>query len=211
MKLRYRIITHACFFIFGIITTIAIPIFKWSVIAPIFGRQVDIKKSIDGLALKEGVVLEPSTKIQIQSQAASQNIVISQEYPCSQGYNYRQSINLVNHTAVMTYQDNWQAFWLGVGNADSKIKNFKNPSLFLNFNGNVQVKIDEKSSKGWIETDPNFMYFYKTDGSMQPGQGFRLNPLFIKFPNEGIYKVSYSITADNELPISGEFSTKVVK
>lgn len=111
----------------------------------------------------------------------------------------------------MTHQNDWQAFWLGIGNADSKVKNFKNPSLFLNFDGNVQIKVDEKSSKGWIETDPNFTYFYKTDGSMQQGQGFRLNPLFVKFPMEGIYNVPYSITADNELPISGEFSIKVVK
>ena len=211
MKLRHKIISHICFFIFGIVITIAIPIFKWSVIAPIFGRQVDIKKSIDGLALKEGVVLEPSTKVVIQSQSILPNIIISQEYPCFQGYNYRQSINLIAHPAVMTYQDNLQAFWIGIGNADNKIKNFKNPSLFLNFNGEVQIKVDEKSSKGWLETDPNFTYFYKADGSMQPGQGFRLNPIFVKFPKEGSYRVSYSITADNELPISGEFSIKVVK
>jgi hypothetical protein len=211
MILNRKLISHICVYFFGIFTTIAVPIIKWSVIAPIFGRQVDIKKSIDGLALKDGVVLEPSTKVPIQPYSTLPNIVISQEYPCSQGYNYRQSINLITHPAVITYQDDWQALWLGMGNADGKIKNFKNPSLFLNFNGNTQIKVNEKSSKGWVETDPNFMYFYKAEGSMQPGQGFRLNPLFIRFPKEGIYKVSYSITADNELPISGEFSIKVVK
>ena len=111
----------------------------------------------------------------------------------------------------MTYQDDWQPFWFGIMNISKKIQNLENPGLFLNFNGKMQVKVDGKASTGWVEMDPNFSYYLKTIGSVQPGSGVRLNPLFVKFPAEGTYSISYSITSDNKLPISGQFDVRVVK
>jgi hypothetical protein len=218
MRLRYKILIKLVIYILGIFTVVAIPIIKWSIIAPIFGRKVDIKKSIDGLALKDGVVLERFTVKSNQPIETSLNIkeykpdiFISQEYPSSQGFGYQQSINLNTHPAVMTYQDGWQPFWFGISNVSAKLQNLGNPCLFLNFNGKMQAKVDGKASIGWVEMDPNFTYYLKTIGSVQPGLGVRLNPLFVKFPAEGIYTISYSITSDNKLPISGQFNVKVVK
>jgi len=218
MRLRYRILIQLIIYILGIFTAVSMPIIKWSIIAPLFGRKVDIKKSIDGLALKEGVVLERFTVISNQPIETSLNIreytpdiIISQEYPSSQGFTYQNSINLNTHFAVITYQNDWQPFWLGIMNVSTKIQNLNNPGLFLNFDGKMQVKVDEKASIGWVEMDPNFTYYLKTIGSVQPSSGARLNPLFVKFPAEGIYSISYSITSDNKLPISGKFDVKVVK
>jgi hypothetical protein len=218
MRLRYKILIQLIIYILGIFTAVSKPIIKWSIIAPLFGRKVDIKKSIDGLALKEGVVLERFTVIPNQPIETPLNIndyrpdiIISQEYPSSQGFGYQQSINLNAHFAVMTYQNDWQPFWLGISNVSAKLQNLGNPGLFLNFNGKTQVKIDEKASSGWVEMDPNFTYYLKSMGAVQPGSGIRLNPLFVKFPTEGIYSISYSITSDNKLPISGKFDVKVVK
>jgi hypothetical protein len=218
MKLRYKILKYLVIYLSGIFTAVTIPIIKWSIIAPLFGRKVEIKKSIDGLALRDGVILEPAAKISKQAiglplatKEYRSNIIVSQEYPSSQGLNYQESVNLNKHTAVMTYKNDWQPFWLGINNVNAKTKNLENPILFLNFHGKIQVKIDDNSSKGWVEMDPNFTYFLKTQGSIQPGSGFRLNPLLVKFSEEGIYSVSYSITSDNELPTSGEFLIKVVK
>lgn len=205
-------------YILGILTAVFMPVIKWSIIAPIFGRTVDIKKTIDGLALKEGVVLERFKVILSQPietaldiREYKPDIVISQEYPSSQGFTYQKSINLNARYAVMTYQNDGQPFWLGIMNVSPKIQNLENPGLFLNFNGKIEVRVDEKASIGWAEIDPNFSYYLKTIGSVQPGSGVRLNPLFVKFPSEGIYSISYSITSDNKLPISGQFDIRVVK
>ncbi len=218
MRFRYRISIHLIIYILGILTAVSVPIIKWSIIAPLFGRRVHIKKTIDGLALKEGVVLERFTAITSQPietalkrRENSPDIIISQEYPSSQGFSYQKSINLNVHYAVMTYQNDWQPFWLGMMNVGTRIQNLENPGLFLNFNGKFQVKVDEKASIGWVEMDPNFSYYLKTIGAVQPGSGVRLNPLFVKFPAEGAYSISYSITSDNKLPISGQFDVKVVK
>lgn len=214
MRLRYKLLINLCIYVFGILTAVAIPIIKWSIIAPIFGRKVDIKKSIHGLALKEGIILETLSKQLIGTLDTTKHIpsvIISQEYPNSQGFNYRQSINLSTHPAVMSYQSDWQPFWLGIGNISKKLKNLNNPTIFLNFHGQIKVKVDENTSIGWAETDPNFTYFLKTKGSIQPGQRIRLNPLFVKFPKVGLYTVFYSITGDNQPPVSGNFNIKVVK
>lgn len=216
IKLRYKIIFNVIIYVLGVVTAVSIPIIKWSVISPFFGRKVDVNKSIDGLALKEGIVLKESSKFVTQPVEAKNTkkmlfpIIISQEYPSSQGFNYQQSINLSNKPAVMTYQDDWQPFWLGIGNANEEIENFKNPNLFLNFHGKIQIKITE-ASKGWTEMDPNFTYYLKTQGSIQPGQGYRLYPLYVKFPTKGLFVVSYTVTSDNALPVSGEFTIKVTK
>lgn len=213
-----KIFIQLVIYILGILTAVFIPIIKWSIIAPIFGRTVDIKKTIDGLALKEGVVLERFKVILSQPietaldiREYKPDIVISQEYPNSQGFTYQKSINLNAHYAVMTYQNDGQPFWLGIMNVSPKIQNLENPGLFLNFNGKIEVRVDEKASIGWAEMDPNFSYYLKTIGSVQPGSGVRLNPLFVKFPSEGIYSISYSITSDNKLPIPGQFDIRVVK
>lgn len=218
MRLRCKILIQLIVYLLGIFTVIALPIIKWSIIAPLFGRRVDIKKTIDGLALKDGVVLERFTVKSNQPIETSLNIkeyrpdvIISQEYPSSQGFSYQQNINLNTYPAVMTYQNDWQPFWFGISNVSAKLHNLGNPGLFLNFNGKMQVRVDEKASIGWVETDPNFTYYLKTIGLVQPGSGVRLNPLFVKFPAEGIYSVSYSITSDNKLPVSGQFDVKVVK
>lgn len=218
MRLRYKIFIQLIIYILGILTAVFMPIIKWSLIAPLFGRRVDIKKTIDGLALKEGVVLErfkvvlsQPIETALDMREYRPDIVISQEYPSSQGFTYQKSINLNAHYAVMTYQNDWQPFWLGIMNISVKIQNLENPALFLNFNGKTEVRVDEKVSSGWTETDPNFSYYLKTIGSVQPSSGVRLNPLFVKFPAEGIYSVSYSITSDNKLPISGQFDIRVVK
>jgi len=217
MKVRYKILINIICYVLGISTVVAVPIVKWSILAPIFGKKVDIKRSIDGLALKDGVILQNTISTKQQVGISSNiigyrpSIIVSQEYPSSQGFGYQQSIDLNAHSAVMTYQDSWQPFWLGISNAGTRVKNIQNPILFLNFKGKIKVKVDENSSQGWVETDPSYTYFLKTRNLIQPKSGIRLNPLFVEFPEEGTYSISYSVTADNELPISGEFDIKVVK
>ncbi|UCB57633.1 MAG: hypothetical protein JSV30_03365 [Candidatus Omnitrophota bacterium] len=136
--------------------------------------------------------------------------ILTQEYPSSQDYTYQDSINLITKPAVMTLEKNEQPFWLGIANLKMK-ENYKNPTLFLNFRGKVNVRADAKKSVGWEETDPNFTYFIKLNGGLQPLVTYRLDPLFVRFPEEGDYSVHFGIRGDNELPVDGDFTVKVRK
>jgi len=139
----------------------------------------------------------------------SKDISLTQEYPSSQGYIYRQSIDLRSNNAVMTWQDSEQPFWLGIYNAGGT--NFSNPTLFLEFKGKVKVKVDSSTSKGWAEIDPNVSYVHSAKGELQPRVLTILNPLYIKFPDEGIYEVECAVAGDNTTPITLDFKIKVQK
>jgi hypothetical protein len=136
-------------------------------------------------------------------------LYLSQEYPSSQGYNYTQSINLSSgKPAVMTFGSEPQGMWFGVGNIG--FVNANNPTIFLRFDGKCEVIAKPSESLGWLTMDPNKQFVIKANGSLQPGSGFKLNPLFIKFPFKGTYKTEYTITSDNNLPMSGIFTINVV-
>lgn len=141
--------------------------------------------------------------------AFSKDIAITQEYPSSQGYTYRQSIDLRSNPAVMTWQDSEQPFWLGIQNEDGT--NFSNPTLFLEFKGKVEVNVDTRESRGWVEVDPNISYMYSAKGDLQPGVLTRVKPLYIKFPDEGIYEVQGAVAGDNTRPITLNFKIRVQK
>ncbi len=136
-------------------------------------------------------------------------LYLSQEYPSSQGYNYTQSINLSKGSpAVMTFNNEEQGIWFGIGNIG--FVNANNPSLFLRFVSKCTVIAKPNESLGWLTMDPNKQFTIKTNGNLQPGSGFKLNPLFIKFPSDGVYKAEYTITSDNNPPISGNFTINVI-
>ncbi len=137
-------------------------------------------------------------------------IYLTQEYPSSQDYNYLQSINLKDKSAVVTWQENEQPFWVGIANMMLN-RNYKNPTLFLTFKDKVEVRVDPKGSVGWVEMEPDSQYFIKLNGDLQPLITYRLNPLFVKFANEGDYSVHFGIRGDNELPVDGDFIIKVKK
>lgn len=144
-----------------------------------------------------------------EKSAASSNLMLSQEYPTSQGYSYRQSIDLRSKPAVMTIQEGEQPFWLGIGNLGNW--NVSKPTLYLNFDGKVQIRVNKNKSRPWLEGDPNHSYSLKYNGQLQPGSDIRFNPLFVRFEKDDTYTVSYTITTDNEKPLSGTFEIKVVK
>jgi len=153
---------------------------------------------------------KPIESVQFKSEVKTPgSVFISQEYPRAQGYHYRQSIDLHSDDAVMTWQNSEQAFWLGIGNVGDT--NFSNPTLFLDFKREVKVKLDSGTSKGWIEIDPNISYVYSAKGVLQPGVLTRLNPLFVKFPDEGVYRVKCTVTGDDTPPIPLDFNIKVQK
>jgi len=136
-------------------------------------------------------------------------LFLSQENPASQGYTYRQSIDLRSKPVVMTFQAGEQPFWLAIGNAGNI--NASNPTLYLDFDGKVKVRADKNKSRPWLEGDPNHTYSAKYNTQIQPGSGIRLNPLFVRFEKDNTYTVSYTITTDNEKHLSGTFEIKVVK
>ena len=135
-------------------------------------------------------------------------VYLTQEYPSSQGYSYLQNINLKDKPAVMTWQENEQAFWVGIANMMVN-RNYKNPTLFLNFKDKIDVRTDPKDSTGWVEMEPDSQYYIKLNGDLQPLVTYRLNPLFVKFPEKGDCNASFGIRGDSELPIDGEFLIKV--
>lgn len=166
----------------------------------IFGYKFDLRKTIRLQAEKVGLGFKDTKPA----------VLLMQEYPAVEGISYRDSINLAVNPALMIWQENEQAFWVGI-QSQREGKNYNNPILFLNFNGKADVKVDPKNSIGWIETDPDFTYFIKLNGGIQPMTGIRINPLFIRFPEEGIYFVQYTITGDDEIPTQGVFPIKVHK
>lgn len=146
----------------------------------------------------------------VQFDKASGDVFVSQEYPNSQGYTYRQSIDLRSDPAVMTWQNSKQPFWLGIGNVGKN--NFLNPTLFLDFEREkVEIKLESSESRGWREIGPNVSYVHSAKGVLQPGVLTRLNPLYIKFPDEGTYRVKCTVTGDNTKPMPLNFNIKVQK
>ena len=135
------------------------------------------------------------------------NVFLTQEYPDFPGYSYQDSIDLSSTPAIMRWQKGEHAFWVGLGNAGKH--NFSNPTIFLDFKGEANIRVDSNYSKGWVETDPNFTYVNNVKENLQPGMGFRLNPLYVTFTKKGTYPVSYTITGDDYPPIRGEFNIKV--
>lgn len=167
-------------------------------ILPIFGDKLNVKKTVKSQAEKAGFVFE-NTK---------SPVVLTQEYPEVAGRSYRDSLNLSsNNPALMNWRENEQPFWLGI-QSQRKDKKYNNPTLFLDFKGKADVRVDQKESAGWVEMDPDFTYFIK-GVNIQPMTGIRLNPLFIKFPEEGIYFVQYTIAGDDEIPTRGVFHVEV--
>lgn len=169
-------------------------------ILPIFGYKFDLRKTIRLQAEKVGLGFKDTKPA----------VLLMQEYPAVEGISYRDSINLAVNPALMIWRENEQAFWVGI-QSQRESKNYNNPILFLNFNGKADVRVDSNNSVGWIETDPDFTYFIKLNGGIQPMTGIRINPLFIRFPEEGIYFVQYTITGDDEIPTQGVFPVKVHK
>lgn len=160
--------------------------------------------------IKNGAVNEEKDTNKKEIVAKVPNLYVSQEYPSSQNYQYTESIALSNsQPAVMTLRDGGQAMWFGLGNVD--LANVANPTLFLNFDGDFEIKTKDEESAGWLMLDPDRQFVMKIKGEVQPGSGLRLNPLFVKFPKPGVYKAQYSITTDNNLPKSGTFTIKVVE
>lgn len=137
------------------------------------------------------------------------NIYLSQEYPSSQGYNYRQNINLSDGiSAVMNLKDGEQPIWFGVVNRG--LRNIDNPVLFLHFEGDFDIKVAPDKSIGWSTMEPNKEFNIRIASSLQPSSGFKLHPLIVNFKTAGVYKARYTITSDNNLPKSGDFTIKVV-
>jgi len=183
--------------------------FFWSILA--FGSAF-ISQSESFKVSKEGFDFQrksiESTLIEEQSKVSSV-LFLSQEYPASQGYTYRQSIDLRSKPVVMTFQADEQPLWLAIGNVGNI--NASNPTLYLDFGGKVKVRADKNKSRPWLEGDPNHTYSAKYNAQIQPGSGIRLNPLFVRFEKDNTYTVSYTITTDNENHLSGTFEIKVVK
>jgi len=169
-------------------------------ILPRFGYKFDFRKTVKLQAEKAGLGFRDSKP----------PVVITQEYPAVEGISYRESINLAVNPALMIWRENEQAFWVGI-QSQREEKNYNNPTLFLNFNGKVDVRADPSQSSGWVEMDPDFTYFAKLNGNIQPTTGIRINPLFVKFPEEGIYFVQYTISGDDEIPTQGVFAIEVHK
>lgn len=165
-----------------------------------YGLEIDHKETVKLRAAKAGVALKEIAPM----------VYLTQEYPASQGYNYRQNIDLRSNPAVMTWQEDEQPFWVGLANIREK-ENYKNPTLFLKFKDKVEVRVDDKESLGWIEMDPNIDYYLNLKGDLKSLVTYRLNPLFVKFPKEGDYYVEYGIRGDNEPPKGGAFYVKVRK
>jgi|SRR3989338_3900924 len=201
-------------FALTIISILVIFILFWAT-SLILGYRIRLRETFKKQADKYGLALDdlgkkPIEFLKEELEKAKIGIYLTQEYPSSQGYSYQQSINLKAMPAVMNWQENEQAFWLGIANMIIN-KNYRNPTLFLDFKGKVNVRADSKGSAGWIETDPNFTYFIKLNGDLQPLVTYRLNPLFVKFANEGNYPVHFGIRGDNELPVDGDFIIRVKK
>ena len=169
-------------------------------ILPRFGDKFDFRKTVKLQAEKAGLGFRDSKP----------PVVLTQEYLAVEGISYRESTNLAVNPALMIWQENEQAFWVGI-QSQREDKNYNNPTLFLNFNSKVDVRVDPNQSAGWVEMDPDFTYFAKLNGSIQPTTGIRINPLFVKFPEEGIYFVQYTISGDDEIPTQGVFAIEVHK
>lgn len=168
------------------------------IILPKCGYKFDLKKTVKLQAEKAGLGFKDSKPA----------ISLTQEYPAVDGISYRDSINLAVNPALMIWRESEQAFWVGI-QSQREDKNYSNPTLFLNFNGKVDVRADPKESAGWVEMDPDFAYFMKLNGSIQPMTGIRINPLFVKFPGEGMYFIQYTISGDDEIPTQGVFPIEV--
>jgi len=185
-------------------------------INPLLDRWYGVRINLLETLKQHGVAVEKLGQTTIPSdigEALKQiksAIYLTQEYPSSQGYNYLQSINLKDKPAVVTWQENEQPFWVGIANMMLN-RNYRNPTLFLNFKDKVDVRVDPKGSVGWVEMEPDSQYFIKLNGDLQPLVTYRLNPLFVKFANEGDYSVHFGIRGDNELPVDGDFIIKVKK
>jgi len=137
-------------------------------------------------------------------------IFLSQEYPSSQEYKYTQSIKLAEGTpAVMDLKDDYQSMWFGIRNIG--LSNVGNPTLFLKFTGDFDIKTQPNVSLGWSTMEPNRQFNIRIGANLQPGSGFRLNPLSVRFKEAGTFTGEYTITSDNNLPKSGIFTIKVVK
>ncbi|MFA5164302.1 MAG: toll/interleukin-1 receptor domain-containing protein [Candidatus Omnitrophota bacterium] len=133
---------------------------------------------------------------------------ISQEYPSSQGYSYNQYIDLTaGDPAVMTLLSEDQPMWLGMINVDTF--NIKNPILFLNFDGNVNVDVKRPESDRWAEMDPGKQYNIRINDEIQPGNRAKLPPFYVRFQKAGIYHVLYAISTDDSFPRRGSFDIKV--
>lgn len=175
--------------------------------ASIFVHEADILKvGKEGITFfrraipKDHKIEEPQKPI---------DVYLTQEYPTYPEYSYRDSIDLRTNPAIIKWQKGEHRFWIGIGNMGRH--NFSNPTIFLDFKGKVNIRVDSSSSRGWIETDPDFTYVNNIKGDLQPDMGFRLNPLYVTFPEEGTYSVSYSITGDNYPSVKGTFNIEVKK
>ena len=183
---------------------------------PVLARWCGVRINLIETLKQHGVAVEELGQTTIPAKIAEalnqikSAIYLTQEYPSSQGYTYLQSINLKDNPAVMTWQENEQPFWVGIANMLVN-RNYRNPTLFLTFKDKVDVRVDPKDSRGWVEMEPDSQYYIKLNGDLQPLVTYRLNPLFVTFPGEGDYNASFGIRGDSELPIDGEFSIKVRK
>lgn len=173
-----------------------------------FKYQINLQKLLESYGV-EGLQKEPE-KIKAPIKEIKKPVILTQEYPSSQGYTYQQSINLLTDSAVMTWQEKGQPFWFGIANLQAK-ENYRNPTLILKFAGKVNVRVDSKDSRGWVEYDPNFTYFIRLKEDLQPLMTYTLNPLLVRFPEEGEYQVHFEIRGDNEIPVGGDFLIKVGK
>lgn len=153
---------------------------------------------------KQKIIIKEAVSVKVP------NIRLSQEYPSSQNYQYTQSIDLSSHKpAVMTLSKDEQPMWFGIGNVG--LFNISNPMLFLKFDGTFNIMTKPNESLGWSTMDPNREFNIKINSDLQPGSAFRLNPLFVKFPRAGEYRGSYTITSDNNLPVTGTFVINVAE
>ncbi len=162
----------------------------FSIGAPLFGKKVSVKGTVEKQAEKAGIALEDIGPI----------VYLEQCNPDIKGISYRDSLDLSKGPALIDWKEEELPFWLAV-DSSLRNRNFKNPCIFLDFGGKVAVRRGD----GWQELDPNYKYNVQIEKEIQPGKGFRLNPLFIKFPSEGSYVVRYSITGDDESPTQGTF------
>ena len=119
-------------------------------ILPWLGYKFDFRKTVKLQAEKAGLGFRDTKS----------PVVITQEYPAVEGISYRESINLAVNPALMIWRENEHAFWMGI-QSQREDRNYNNPTIFLNFNGKVDVRVDQEKSAGWVEMDPDFTYFLK--------------------------------------------------
>ena len=184
---------------FKTIVFLIIVVVSIAIIAPFFGYKINLKKMFFQLAQIKGIPLEPiETQLTLyQTNAVGQTMH-----------------DLTKECAIFNYvPSEEQKFYLAIKNNKENNTDLINPVLTIRFMDpeDIEVRLDEKASEGWVPTDPSGSYFYRREEVLQPTKLSVNNrkPLFLKFKKEKFYKVFYEISGKNEVPVPGEFNIKV--